>query len=252
MEPDASSSATIRSGLRFLFLNLRSIGSPAARDRAPQRRAQVDAPALAAGALPPRHAGAHRAREPFGERQRLLALRPGRETREVLPGERFLRRRATLASPPFAGCLTRRLGLRALGKSVCARSAGTSLETAGAIWASKRRDRRMGALDAAPAPEGVEQFVEALVFAPVGRQQGFQRSPQTLGAIGERACDHARGVASLAAANGEARAAQCPGKARKPPAHADAKRCGARQGGGHAARPASLAVTSGVTRALSS
>ena len=198
----------------------------AARDRASQRCPQVDSPAFLASALPPRHARAHRTQEPFGKGERLFALRPGREPGEVLPGERFLRRRAALARVALGGWRIRRLRFRALSKSIRTRSARAGLEAAEAIRGSERRDRCSGALDAAPAPESVEQFVEALVFAPVGREQGFQRRPQPLGAIGERACDHPRSIACLAPADGKAGVAQRPGKAREPSAHAGAERRG--------------------------
>ena len=175
--------------------------------------------------------------EPFGERQRLGALRLARQAGEVFRRQRLVRRGAAFA----AAARRRRSRSGASRRALRQRGAPDRRRPPAAPGRSERAGRRptprtrTALLDAAPAPEGVEQLVEAAVFAAVRGEQRLQRAAQPVGPVGKRARNQPRGVADLGAADGEPRLAQ---RVRRNP-----------RAGGACARPSSsrLAARARVT-----
>ena len=130
-------------------------------DAEPDRRAQVEPPAAPSRALATREPRPHHAREAFGELRGLGALPLPYECRDVLLGDRLLRRRASM--PPaaisrsaFGSSASADMG-RLLSLIVRARAL---LETPGRAGGERLGVDLHGALHAAPAPERIEQLVE--------------------------------------------------------------------------------------------
>ena len=136
-------------------------------DAEPDRRAQVEPPAAPARALATREPRPHHPRETFGQLNGSGALPIPYECRDVLPGHRLLRRRASMS--PAA------ISRSAFGSSAAADvgrlmplivRAGAMLETAGRAGGERLGADLHGALHATPAPKRVEQFVEPRKLRP--------------------------------------------------------------------------------------